>query len=127
MFKPIKGYENRYLVSISGEVLTLPYHAPKKKGGTRFFPSKRLKAGKSGGGYYTVSLYKDGKAKTFPIHRLVAESFLLPIEGKNCVNHRDGDKENNNVTNLEWCDYSDNIRHAYRTGLRKAGFAGKCY
>lgn len=68
--------------------------------------------------YLCVSLTKNGR-RNFFIHRLVAEAFLAKVPGKNIVNHKDGNKLNNCVDNLEWCTQSENIKHAYRTGLRK--------
>lgn len=70
------------------------------------------------GSYLTVALINDqGKRKTKFIHRLVAENFLQQEEGKNIVNHIDGNKFNNHVSNLEWCTVAENIQHAYNTGL----------
>lgn len=68
-------------------------------------------------GYYHVNIRKDGKPRTNTIHRLVAEAFLPEIEGKPQVNHKDGDKTNNNIENLEWVSASENRKHAYANGL----------
>lgn len=70
-------------------------------------------------GYFRVNLSKDGKAIQRGVHQIVCSSFLMKRENHNQVNHIDGDKENNNVKNLEWCDSIHNNRHAYRTGLNK--------
>jgi hypothetical protein len=81
------------------------------------------------GGYLRVGLSKDNKHRKFLVHRLVAEAFLLKIDDKKIVNHKDGDKTNNHVSNLEWCTYGENLRHAYNTGLytdiKRAGVYGK--
>lgn len=63
----------------------------------------------------------DNKKKTFRVHRLVLLAFR-PIENSDDfeVNHIDGNKENNNLDNLEWCTASENQQHAFRTGLQKA-------
>jgi hypothetical protein len=58
------------------------------------------------------------KKKTFKIHRLVAECFLPRINGKNIVNHKNGIKHDNVVTNLEWVTPAENVRHAYSIGLK---------
>ena len=69
-------------------------------------------------GYYKYSLYINGKEKRFFIHRLVLMTFS-PVEGMENlqVNHIDGDKSNNNLSNLEWCTQSENQKHAFRMGL----------
>lgn len=64
-------------------------------------------------GYLTVSLNN----KKYSVHRLVAETFIHKLKGKNYVNHIDGNKLNNNVNNLEWCTLQENIQHAFATGL----------
>ena len=51
------------------------------------------------------------------VHRLVANAFIPNPENKRCINHKDGNKKNNNINNLEWVSYSENMKHAYRTGL----------
>ena len=64
--------------------------------------------------YLCVNLYKERKMKTVKIHRLVARAFLPIVKGKECVNHKDGNKYNNNVNNLEWCTWQENSLHAHR-------------
>lgn len=70
-------------------------------------------------GYYDVHLYDNSKRTIRRIHRLVAEAFIPNQEGKPCINHIDGDKLNNNVDNLEWVTHSENMKHAFGTGLAK--------
>src|SRR5690606_2407412 len=70
-------------------------------------------------GYLSVTLCNDGKRRTFNIHRLVAENFIKPISLKNYVNHKDGNKKNNNIYNLEWVTPIENSNHARFTGLFK--------
>lgn len=83
-------------------------------------------------GYFLVQFHKDGKVFTRKVHRLVAENFIPPPDkaliakcskehwGVVCVNHIDGNKENNHYTNLEWCDHHYNTKHASDTGLNPA-------
>ena len=66
-------------------------------------------------GYLQVSLNKNGKGKTRSVHRLVAFAFLPLIPGKNCVNHIDENKQNNNANNLEWCNHYENNHHGTRS------------
>jgi len=68
-------------------------------------------------GYKTLILYSGNVAKNKMIHRLVASAFIPNPENKKEVNHKDGNKLNNNVENLEWCTPSENQYHSHRTGL----------
>lgn len=108
MWKDIKGYEGLYQVSDDGHVRRVKAHEP-----------KILKNRE--GLYYTVSLSQNGKKKSFSIHRLVAEHFLDKPEGKAEVNHKDGNKLNNNVENLEWVSQKQNQDHAIEK-LKKSPF-----
>jgi hypothetical protein len=75
--------------------------------------------------YRNVSVHVDGKLKTVRAHRLIAIAFIPNPEGKPEVNHIDGNRENNSVTNLEWVTRSENCMHAIRTGLYK-GIQNTC-
>ena len=70
--------------------------------------------------YLHVSLYKNKKCYSKDIHVIVAKTFIPNSNNLPEVNHIDGNKHNNNITNLEWSTKSDNEKHAYRTGLRSA-------
>ena len=112
VWKPIVNYEGLYEVSNLGNV----------RGVDRLDPIGRISRGKifstkATKNYITVRLSKCGNIKTFRIHRLVAEAFIPNPDGKPCVNHIDGNKQNNHVSNLEWCSYSENMKHAYKNGL----------
>lgn len=69
--------------------------------------------------YLRVKVSINGKRKKYLVHRLVAMAFIPNPNNYKCVNHKDGNKLNNNVSNLEWCSYSYNLKHAYNTNLRK--------
>lgn len=104
-FIEIPDHSN-YLISKKGEV-----YSTKSK--------KKLKANlSSSSGYYTV--YVDGKNRL--LHRLLAQTFIPNPNNLRCINHKDGCKTNNHLNNLEWCDYSHNNKHAYKTGLKKYSF-----
>lgn len=76
-------------------------------------------------GYKRITLSIDGKEERWSVHRLVALLFVSNPEQKPQVNHIDGDKENNNASNLEWCTASENNKHAFRVGLKKNLVKGK--
>lgn len=74
------------------------------------------------GGYLCIELKKGDQEKNFKIHRLVAEAFIPNPEGKPFVNHINGIKTDNRAENLEWTTHSENVQHAYDTGLRVSGY-----
>lgn len=104
-WKDIEGFPN-YQISNLGNVWS-------KK------TNKILKPYKTNKGYLTVGFWLNGKKKKLSIHRLVAKAFLSNPQNLAEVNHIDGCKTNNNVSNLEWATGSNNVSHAYRTSLRK--------
>lgn len=69
-------------------------------------------------GYKRVALWKNNKYKFHLVHRLVAKALIPNTENKPCVNHKDGNKQNNHVNNLEWVTYSENTIHALEMGLK---------
>lgn len=97
----IEGYQN-YEVTTTGDIINT------KTG-------RVLKSFKVGNGYLQVSLSKNGKQKNFYIHRLVAEAFITNPLNLPCVNHKDEDKTNNNVENLEYCTHEYNNNYGTRT------------
>ena len=99
--KDIQGYEGMYAVTSCGKVYS---HKSKKF----------LKPVKNNAGYSVVCLHKDGEQKNYYIHRLVAEAYLPNPEELSQVNHKDENKENNALPNLEWCDGSYNINYGSR-------------
>jgi DNA-binding NtrC family response regulator len=80
---------------------------------------KYLKPSYDKQGYERVGLYNNGKTTTIKVHRLVAEAYIENPLNKSDVNHKDGDKSNNRLENLEWCTRSENIKHAFKNGLKK--------
>lgn len=87
--------------------------------------NKYLKPYNNGLGYKAIKLVVENKRKQFYVHRLVAERFLGETRGK-VVNHIDGDKSNNSVSNLEICSQKENQQHAFKSKLLK-GFVTKYY
>ena len=102
IWKDIEGYEGYYMVSNMGRVKSVERTARIGRG-YRTVPERILKTCKTVKGYLYVYLYKDGKAKWYRIHRLVATAFCENPEGYTEVNHKDENKQNNCMENLEWC------------------------
>ena len=96
IWKDIRGYEGKYQVSNIGNVRSLNYRGVKGK-------VKRLKTECNNCGYILVFLYKECKPKGYSVHRLVAEAFIPNPNNLPQVNHKDENKANNCVWNLEWC------------------------
>ena len=71
------------------------------------------------GGYWSVRLSENGITYTKFIHRILAETFIPKVEGKPFVNHKNGNKLDNRIENLEWVSHGENIKHAYKMGLLK--------
>lgn len=94
-------------------------------GGFRECPERILKARAGSHGYLYVNLCSGDCKKTACIHRLVAEAYLPNLENKKCVNHKDGNKLNNFLSNLEWASHSENNKHAYDNGLKIGAGTGK--
>ena len=121
IWKNIKGYEG-YQVSNLGRIRTYNKTSFTKKHGERHWKNRILKfkpstssreSIKQGMGY-RVDLWKDGKPKTFLVARLVATTFLEDLINTNMtINHKDGNRLNNKVENLEWISRSDNIKYGF--------------
>lgn len=85
---------------------------------------KKLIPKKNWDGYMRIQIWSDNKCKYVGWHRIVAETFIPNPDNKPFVNHINGIKSDNRVSNLEWCTQSENIQHAYRTGLSKPQING---
>lgn len=116
IWKDIKGYEKLYQISNLGRVRSLNHIASK---GVKdiMYKGKILKPFLDGKkNYLQVCLSKNNQKKKFLIHRLVAETFIDNFEHKREVNHKDGNKQNNCVDNLEWVTSKENKKHAWENG-----------
>jgi len=108
MFVPLIGFEERYSISPKGEVFS-------------HLRNKIRKNQINHGGYPVIGLQKDGRLHWFAVHVLVAKQFIGPRPERMTINHKDGNKTNYAVENLEYITLSENIRHAYSLGLIKMG------
>lgn len=99
-WRDVIGYNGLYQVSSSGRVKSL-----------KFGKDKILRQGKNKYGYLYVKFYKDGKSKILQVHRLVAQAFIENPNNLPMINHKDEDKTNNIVDNLEWCNNYYNITY----------------
>ena len=99
-----------YQVSNRGRVRSKTFYAKHPSGGRKRVNGRILSQAITASGYSIVSIHK---GTTASVHRLVAIAFLPNTLQKPCVNHKDGDKQNNSVINLEWATYQENERHSY--------------
>ena len=104
MWKDIKGYEGKYIISNCGKVKSII-------SGRVLVQTKER--------YKRVTLCFNGKKTNKTVHRIVAEHFVENPDKKPQVNHIDGNAWNNRSSNLEWCTQSENMLHAYQIGLQK--------
>ena len=104
IWKDIKGFEGLYQVSDQGRVKSL-----------KFGKERILKPQRDKNGYLLVDLCKNKESKKCKVHRLVCQTFLINPQNLPQVNHKDEDKTNNRVDNLEWCDRKYNSNYGTRT------------
>lgn len=113
IWKDIENYEGLYQVSNLGRIKSFPRRYSRNK--APIIMKQRI----DHKGYLQLSLCKNGKEQNKKVHRLVAQGFIPNPNNLPQINHIDGVKTNNNVSNLEWCDNSYNQLHANRMGLNK--------
>lgn len=131
IWKDIPEYEGLYQASSLGNIRSIDriiYDKNLKR--SRNFKGKILKQNIRNDGYLFVNLSKNGINKVVKIHRIIAKTFIKNNNNYKCINHINGNKQDNNINNLEWCTYSHNIKEAYRLGLKKSisikGGKNKC-
>lgn len=116
-WRDIKGFEGLYQVSNMGRVKSMSRSVRANTCGVRILPEKILREGESNSGYMLVVLCKEGKHHNKMVHRLVAEAFIPNPQNYAEVNHKDENKLNNNLNNLEWCNRAYNVN--YGTGVSR--------
>lgn len=126
IWKPVVGYEDSYVVAASGVVHSLGRINSTCYGSTRSLKTKQMTASMDSRGYMCVKLSSNNKTTTHRVHRLVMMAFS-PNDNheKLDVNHKDGDKTNNNLKNLEWCTRGENHKHRYQVLGQKHSFVGR--
>jgi len=117
MFKDVMGYENEYEISDTGIVKSKDRNCVDSLGRKRFRAGIVLHPDIAPNGYYRVTLAKGGRKKQVYLHRLLATHFIDNPLNLPQINHKDGNKLNNSLDNLEWCTVQENTIHAYKHGL----------
>ena len=119
----IEGFEGMYQVSDTGLARSLDRIVIQKNGLARKSAGKVLVQDLKPNGYRSVNLANKaiGIKKHYAVHRLVACAFISNPDEKPQVNHKDGNKQNNHVSNLEWCTAKENTGHAFSNSLRSTG------
>lgn len=118
IWKDIEEYEGLYQVSNLGNVKSLSRKVKCRNNKYRTIKSINIKPIKMNNNYLFVNLWHNNCYTKKLLHRLVAEAFIPNPENKPEVNHKDGNKQNNYVDNLEWCTRSENTQHSYDIHLR---------
>lgn len=118
VFDDLIGYEESYQISDKGRIFT-----KRRLDGNRIIYGRELHPIITKDGYLKVGLTKNGITKKFYVHRLVASQFIENPQNLPQVNHKDGNKFNNDVFNLEWCTKEQNQNHAVENSLMQHGEA----
>lgn len=113
IWRPIKGYEGIYEISHLGRIKSLSRFTYQNH-----WIKEKILSPSICCGYLVAGLSKNGITKCYKYHRLLAIAFIPNPNSLPQINHKDGDKQNNNLENLEWCDCQHNVKHAFANGLK---------
>lgn len=128
-WRSVVGYEGLYEVSDIGRVRSIDRYVSQINNGTitdRLYQGRILKMKKESNGYLSIKLCNQENTKYKKIHRLVAEAFIPNQNKKPLINHKNGIKQDNRVSNLEWCTIKENSEHALKTGLHNPIITEQC-
>ena len=118
-WRQVVGYEGYYEISNQGNVRSIDRKVIEKNTNKiKELQGKDLSVANSKRGYRVVNLFKDNKGTIKNVHQLVAEAFIPNLDNKPCINHKDSNRLNNHVDNLEWCTYEENNLHSIEFGDR---------
>lgn len=115
-WRDIPGWEGYYQASTDGRIRSVN-RVIEVDGKKRNWKGRILTLFPDKDGYLRVKLCRNGKYPTHKVHRLVASTFLLSEPNEKQVNHKDGNKQNNDVSNIHWCTPAENRRHAFMIGI----------
>lgn len=124
ILRDIKGLEGKYKASNCGNIYSSFIKSTKQKGSIYGGDYKSISLVKNKNGYLSVMLLINNTRKKVYVHRIIASTFLPNVNNEPVINHKDGNRKNNNVNNLEWCSHSENNLHAFRVLNKKPTFLG---
>lgn len=113
----VKGYEDSYMVSNFGRIKSKDRNVIRLNGFEIFTKGGLRKNSLKKSGYFDIGLWKEGNVKRFSVHKLVAINFIPNPYNNPVINHKNCDKKDNRVENLEWCTHKENIQHSWINGL----------
>ncbi len=121
----LENYEGKYMISDFGRI-KIPERISRRKDlkDQHVIPEKILKPKTTKCGYKSITLYINSTPKSYLLHRLIAKQFIVNVNNLPQINHKDGDKTNNHISNLEWVTASINMQYAFDTKL-KHGYSGE--
>jgi hypothetical protein len=120
VWKDVPGYEGMYQASNTGKIKSLTRIVNSSYGSKMRITGKIKKLCQKPNGYVYVGLSKNGETRSYRVHRLIAMAFIENKSNLSDVNHKNGKKNDNRLSNLEWCSPSQNSIHAYEMNLRKS-------